>query len=649
MKPFCLQNRSVAEVVDDHSTIIVVPQSHHRPRYKPRPRFYRDNATDHGDISRPSHGVAAPSLRNSQCCSPETLSETPLRKVMSDCDCEERQREDFRDTPTPSGPRSDPRLAPRLLQKYEAARCRANPNAPRLHLHDAESRPALDTNAADALSVSPASPGRTTDTAVPPLSTSGNVTSPAPTTIQQQAAFLNSVHGPATCKLRVAETGGVSATLSLIATQTPEPESHNAALALQSTTPAALPTLSASGLPIGNSESVDKCVSTSVVPSIAEVLPSITSADDLSTEMDFTASQVNEDNTPSPEGSWNTVSANRKPASTAHPRSELITAGIQLPPGTLTPKLPLYDLLSTIIAVANLSPKTSADVTLQAKSAQSLVFLKTHSPLTAHLLLSLTSLNLNAFRPSAAAVRLLYQQIPMLTFAPNPGASIAKSTPTHLSTPPASTFQLSNATAPKQLFSVAQPCAEPLSLHRPPLQRMSSYHLPQHPPPGSYAAKVKGTPPMCTSLSNTPSPSLSNESRSFDLRLAMLERNQREQQRVSDELQQKILALTQTLATTTFPLTSQLTELNKQLTTLTAPTSSSHVTELADMVETTTTAHHTRLFQLENSIVRILTTLETQFKQLESFTYMLNSLQESLPPAKKKERARVGASSTSKT
>ncbi|KAH8025595.1 hypothetical protein HPB51_010352 [Rhipicephalus microplus] len=297
----------------------------------------------------------------------------------------------------------------------------------------------------DALSVSLASSGRTTDTAVPPLSTSGKVTSPAPTTIQQQAAFLNSAHGPATCN-----AGGVSAALSLIATQTPERESRNAALALQSTTPAALPTLSASGLPIGNSKSVDKRVSTSVVHSIAEVLPSITSADDLSTEMDFTASQVNEDNTPSPEGSCNTVSANRKPASTARPRSELITVGIQLPLGTLTPKLPLYDLLSTIIAAANLSLKTSAEVTLQAKSAQSLVFLKTHSPLTAHLLLSLTSLELNgtvlinapntAFRPSASAVRLLYQQIPMLTFAPNPGASIAKSTPTHLSTPPAPTF-----------------------------------------------------------------------------------------------------------------------------------------------------------------------------------------------------------------
>ncbi|KAH8033693.1 hypothetical protein HPB51_015315 [Rhipicephalus microplus] len=181
-------------------------------------------------------------------------------------------------------------------------------------------------------------------------------------------------------------------------------------------------------------------VPTSVVPSIVEVLPSITSAGDLSTEMDFTASQVNEDNTPSPEGSWNTVSANRKPASTTRPRFELITVKIRLPPGTLTPKLPLYDLLSTIITAANLSPKTSAEVTLQAKPAQSLVFLETHSPLTAHLLLSLTSLELNTFPPSAAAVRLLYEQIPRLTSAPNPSASIAKSTPTQLSTPPAPTF-----------------------------------------------------------------------------------------------------------------------------------------------------------------------------------------------------------------
>ncbi|KAL1485382.1 hypothetical protein MTO96_031999 [Rhipicephalus appendiculatus] len=105
-------------------------------------------------------------------------------------------------------------------------------------------------------------------------------------------------------------------------------------------------------------------------------------ADETPTEMDFTASQGNDDDDAShPEGSWTTVIANRKLASSARPRTELITVGIQLPPGTLTPKLPLYDLLASI--AANLSPKTSAEVSLQAKPAQSLVFLKTHSPLTA--------------------------------------------------------------------------------------------------------------------------------------------------------------------------------------------------------------------------------------------------------------------------
>ncbi|KAH8038210.1 hypothetical protein HPB51_024983 [Rhipicephalus microplus] len=597
----------------------------------------------------------------------------------------------------------------------------------------------------DALSVSPAFSGRTADTAMPSLSTSGNVTSPAPTTIQQQAAFLNSAHGPATCN-----AGGVSATPSLIATQTPEPESRNAVLALQTTMPAALPTVSASGLPIGNSESVDKRVSTSVVPSIAEVLHSITSADDLSTEMDFTASQVNGDNTPSPEGSWNTVSANRKPAATARSRSQLITVGIQLPPGTLTPKLPLYDLLSTIIAAANLSPKTSAEVALQAKPARSLVFLKRHSALTAHLLLSLTSLELNckpitikpyapgppisclgvihnvgghfttsqllhdfeSFTSDILAARMMGStESVLITFAgtiiprfmyfkrvsfrcrphkPKPptctrclaighrahqcpqhsvlakcrrcASPLPADPDAHVSAQPwgqVNTHSSLDSTCP-YLLSKQRDCAKAAFLRRTAMRRAtqpsppsSSVHEflspPATSPPGSYAAEVKGTPSMCTSSLNTPSPSLSNESRSFDLRLAMLERNQREQQRVSDELQQKILALTQTLATTTSSLTSKLTELNKQLPTLTAPTSSSHVTKLTDMVESTATAHHTRLVQLENSIVRILTTLETQSKQLESFTYMLNSLQESLPPAKKKERARVGASSTSKT
>ncbi|KAL1420526.1 hypothetical protein MTO96_000502 [Rhipicephalus appendiculatus] len=55
-------------------------------------------------------------------------------------------------------------------------------------------------------------------------------------------------------------------------------------------------------------------------------------ADETPTEMDFTASQGNDDDASHPEGSWTTVSANRKPASTARPRTELITVGIQLPP-----------------------------------------------------------------------------------------------------------------------------------------------------------------------------------------------------------------------------------------------------------------------------------------------------------------------------
>ncbi|KAH7984842.1 hypothetical protein HPB51_026910 [Rhipicephalus microplus] len=427
------------------------------------------------DYETEGHHQAAPfCLAGCKQCSAFTCS----WPVTGPCPCLDNLLfllEDFRDTPTLCGPRSDPRLA---LQVPSKVRNGAALTLTRRACTSAMQRPAQHSTPT------------TTDA------------------LSQQAAFLNSAHGTATCN-----AGGVSATPSLIATQTPEPESRNAALALQSTTPTALPTVSASGLPIGNSESVDKRVSTSIVPSIAEVLPSITSAVDSSTEMDFTEPQVNEDNTSSTEGSWNTVSANRKPASTARPHSKLITVGIQLPPGTLTPKLPLYDLLSTIIATTNLSPKTSVEVTLQAKPAQSLVFLKTHLPLTAHLLLSLTSVERNgklitlkpyapsppisrlgvihnvggrftppqllhdlesftsdilaarmmgstesvfitfagtgtvlinapntAFRPSAAAVRLLYQQIPMLTFATNLGASISKSTPTHLPTPPAPTF-----------------------------------------------------------------------------------------------------------------------------------------------------------------------------------------------------------------
>ncbi|XP_037579407.1 mucin-5AC [Dermacentor silvarum] len=130
--------------------------------------------------------------------------------------------------------------------------------------------------------------------------------------------------------------------------------------------------------------------------------PTASRADDSSAEMDFTASPENNHNTPTPESARTTVGTSRKPSSTARPRTELISVGSQLPPDTLTPKLRLYDLLAAIISAAHLSSKTSAEITLQAKPAQSHVFLKTPSPHTAHLLLSLTHLQLNGTKPALA-------------------------------------------------------------------------------------------------------------------------------------------------------------------------------------------------------------------------------------------------------
>ncbi|KAL1486626.1 hypothetical protein MTO96_031314 [Rhipicephalus appendiculatus] len=364
-------------------------------------------------------------------------------------------------------PDSTPGWPSRPLQMSQAARRHANPNEPRQHLRYAASHEALEaTN-----------------------------NKHCPGALGQPAAFLSCTHTPAT-----SNAGSVCATPSLkatfqptcvvtmpttdnalsaakmlepvpVVTQTPafvvtnastvapESESRITASALPSAALAAIPTGSAPVLATVNAESPEKSVLKSGVLLVPTGLPTTILADDTPTEMDFAASQGNDDDASHPEGSWTTVSANRKPASTARPRTELITVGIQLPPGTLTPKLPLYDLLASIIAAANLSPKTSAEVTLQAKPAQSLVFLKTHSPLTAHLLLSLTNLELNgkpiaikpyapnppisclgvihngtvltsalstAFRPSAAAVQHLYPPTLLLTFVPNRGASIAK-------------------------------------------------------------------------------------------------------------------------------------------------------------------------------------------------------------------------------
>lgn len=482
--------------------------------------------------------------------------------------------------------------------------------------------------------------------------------------------------------------------------------------------------------------------------------PTASQADDSSAEMDFTASPENNHNTPTPESAWSTVGTSRKPASTARPRTELISVGIQLPPGTLTPKLPLYDLLAAIISAAHLSSKTSAEITLQAKPAQSLVFLKTHSPLTAHLLLSLTHLQLNG------------KPISVKTYAPNPPISclgvihnvgshftpaqlmhdlesfttdilaarmmgttesvlitfagtviphfvyfkrVAFRCRPHKPKPPTCTRCLAlghrahqcpqhsvpakcrRCAAPLPADSTAHVCAQPWCIHcqvnthssldptcpfllakqrecakaaflrRTALRRAtqatpssassSAHHESPAPPtpspPGSYAATVKGSSASASLSSATiPSPSLVEQSRSFDLRLTMLERHQREQQRISHELQQQIHTLTQTLQTTTSSLTSQLTKLNEHISTLITPSSNAQVAPLADLIETTTTAHHSRLVQLETSIIQILTTLQAQSKQLESFTFMLHSLQESLPPAKKKGRAPTNTSTT---
>ncbi|KAH9378426.1 hypothetical protein HPB48_018104 [Haemaphysalis longicornis] len=152
--------------------------------------------------------------------------------------------------------------------------------------------------------------------------------------------------------------------------------------------------------------------------------------------------------------------------------------------------------------------------------------------------------------------------------------------------------------------------------------------------PGSYAAKLKGpsVPPPASSNA-TPTPSLNEENRhSFDLRLAMLERQLREQLRVSQELQQKIQSLTEILQVTTTCLTSQLAQLNQHLATFTSTTSDTQIMPLEDLVESTSTAQHTRLLQLETSILKVLTSLNAQSEQLKSFGSISIYLQESLPP-----------------
>ncbi|KAL1466233.1 hypothetical protein MTO96_026805 [Rhipicephalus appendiculatus] len=185
-------------------------------------------------------------------------------------------------------------------------------------------------------------------TTVPTLSQPGDVNNPTPTALGQPAAFLSCTHTPAT-----SNAGSVCATPSLkatfqptcvvtmpttdsalsaakmlepvpVVTQTPafvvtnastvapESQSRITASALQSAALAAIPTGSAPGLATVNAESPEKSVLKSGVPLVPTGLPTTILADDTPTEMDFAASQGNDDDASHPEGSWTTISANRK-------------------------------------------------------------------------------------------------------------------------------------------------------------------------------------------------------------------------------------------------------------------------------------------------------------------------------------------------
>ncbi|KAH7972606.1 hypothetical protein HPB52_013892 [Rhipicephalus sanguineus] len=442
--------------------------------------------------------------------------------------------------------------------------------------------PSVPPTTNDAPPVSPASCCATT-AAAPTLSLSGAVSRPTPTTVDQPAAFPISAPAPATCN-----AGSVLETPSST-TLPPDPKSVNTSSASQSAAHDAVPTGSAPGICKENSMCADKSVLKSGVPLVPTVLPSTIAADDSSTEMDFTASQGNEDNTSYPEGSWNTVRANRKPASTARPRTELITVGIQLPPATLTPKY-----LCTTCLLPSSPPQISRPDQRKSPSGQTSsepcvpentlpshcpppplsyeyelngkpITIKPYAPNppisclgVIHNGTVLTNALSTALRPSAAAVQRFCLQILLLTFCPT------------LVHPLPSQYSFISRLPCPFLLAKQRECAKAAFLRRTALRRTtqpcppsSSTHEFRSPPatstPGSYAAKVKGASPVYPpSSNNTPSPSMGNERRSFDLGLAMLERNQREQQRVSDELQQKIHALTQTLETTTSSLTSEL-------------------------------------------------------------------------------------------
>ncbi|KAH9365025.1 hypothetical protein HPB48_014510 [Haemaphysalis longicornis] len=135
-----------------------------------------------------------------------------------------------------------------------------------------------------------------------------------------------------------------------------------------------------------------------------------------------------------------------------------------------------------------------------------------------------------------------------------------------------------------------------------------------------------------------PHRSLNEENRhSFDLRLAMLERQLREQQRVFPGIATADSVSHRNYSKQPPPVLPP--NLRSSISTLprftTAP-SATQIMPLADLVESTSTAQHTRLVQLETSILKVLTALNAQSEQLKSFGSIAISLQEHSPRLRKR-------------
>ncbi|KAH6936070.1 hypothetical protein HPB50_013059 [Hyalomma asiaticum] len=297
----------------------------------------------------------------------------------------------------------------RPLQKVEAARHCAHPNTPPLNLRNAEtaqatatlihrcpaSRPGLFSHRRHLTMLPSRTDGIIPTDCVPQLHThhraysdhirQGSSGSTAVT--QSEIVVTRSI----AAKLRAARHANTLGNTSMSqSAETAPPCAKSSASTVKSgahadaaTTWSVFPVMAAEGAPYFSS----------CAPPVPTSSRTASLEGDSSEQVDSTASPGNICNTLPPESSCNTIGTDCKPASAVRPHNDLISLGIQLPPGTLPPKLPLYDLLAAIVSTARLSPKASHP---SGQSAHSLVFLKTHSPLTANLVLCLTHLQLHA-------------------------------------------------------------------------------------------------------------------------------------------------------------------------------------------------------------------------------------------------------------